>query len=416
MVYVQNKEGNPLMPTTRYGKVRRMLKDGLARVVCREPFIIRLNYETTDFTQPVSLGIDAGSVHIGISATTETKELYASEVQLRTDIVELLSTRREARKTRRNRKTRYRKARFDNRRRKNGWLAPSVENRIQTHLRVIEKVHGLLPVSSITIEVAQFDTQLIKHPDISGEQYQQGEQLGFWNVREYVLCRDSHTCQHCKGKSKDKVLNVHHLESRKTGGNAPNNLITLCKTCHKQYHQGKFELKVGRDASLRDAAAMGIMRWELYNRASRIYPNVQLTYGYITKNTRIRSGLQKSHAVDARCISKHPDAIPAKEYYFVRQVRRHNRQIHKFNILRRGVRKLNQAPFEVKGFRLFDKVLFGGRECFVFGRRSSGYFDLRTLDGTKVHASANCKKLRLLQRNQRLLIEKRNTAQFRPLS
>lgn len=408
MVYVQNIEGHPLMPTTRYGKVRRMLKNGLAKVVQREPFTIRLNYETTEFTQPISLGIDSGSVYIGVSATTQTKEIYAAEVQLRTDIVDLIATRMEARSSRRNRKTRYRKPRFNNRRRKEGWFAPSIENRIQTHLRVIEKLHTILPVSAITIEVAQFDTQLIKNPEIMGEQYQQGEQLGFWNIREYVLCRDNHICQHCHGKSKDKVLNVHHLKSRKTGGNSPGNLITLCETCHKQYHQGKFELKIKRNTSLRDAAAMGIMRWELYNRTRKTYPNVHLTYGYITKNTRIRSGLQKSHAVDARCISGNPNATPGKEYFFIRQTRRHNRQIHKANILRGGVRKLNQAPFEVKGFRLFDKVLFDKKECFVFGRRSSGYFDLRTLDGTRIHASANCKKLKLLQRSTRMLTEKRN--------
>lgn len=409
-------EGKALMPTARYGKVRRMLKDGSARVVQREPFTIRLNYETGGIIQPVSLGVDAGSRHIGLSATTEAKEVYAAEVQLRTDIVNLLATRREARSARRNRKTRYRKARFDNRRRAKGWLAPSIENRIQTHLSVIEKTSRILPVSSVTVEVAQFDTQLIKNPEISGKQYQEGEQLGFWNVREYVLFRDGHTCQHCKGKSKDPILNVHHLESRKTGGDSPGNLITLCETCHRLYHKGKLELKIRRSTSLRNAAAMGVMRWELYNRAKLAYPDVRLTYGYITKNTRIRNGLEKSHMVDARCISGNPKATPADEYFFIRQTRRHNRQIHKAKILKGGIRKLNQAPFEVKGFRLFDKVKFEGRACFVFARRSSGYFDLRMLDGTKVNPSVSYRKLTLVERSKRLLTEKRNAAQFRPLS
>ena len=93
------------------------------------------------------------------------------------------------------------------------------------------------------MEVASFDIQKIKNPEITGGEYQQGEQLNFWNVREYVLFRDNHTCQYCHGKSGDKVLNVHHLESRKTGGDAPNNLITLCETCHKKYHEGKIQLK-----------------------------------------------------------------------------------------------------------------------------------------------------------------------------
>lgn len=108
MVYVISKNGQPLMPTCRHGKVRHLLKDGKAKVIKRCPFTIQLLYETTEFTQPVTLGIDAGSKHIGISATTENKELYAAEVGLRTDITKLLSARRELRRSRRNRKTRYR--------------------------------------------------------------------------------------------------------------------------------------------------------------------------------------------------------------------------------------------------------------------------------------------------------------------
>ena len=258
MVYVINKQGQALMPTERFGKVRRLLKNSLAHVVCRIPFTIQLDYDTTNFTQPVSLGIDAGSKHIGISATTSEKELYAADVELRNDIVEKLSTRREQRRTRRNR-LRYRKARFSNRvaSKHKGWLAPSVENKIQTHLTVVEKIYKFLPITNITVETASFDIQKIKNPTISNEEYQQGDQLNFFNVREFVLFRDNHTCQHCKGKSKDNILNVHHIESRKVGGDSPNNLITLCETCHKAYHKGEIELKVKRGASFRDAAFMG---------------------------------------------------------------------------------------------------------------------------------------------------------------
>ena len=324
---------------------------------------------------------------------------------LRGDITDLLSTRREQRRTRRNR-LRYRKPRFDNRKRSEDWLAPSVQNRVNAHLKVISKVHKLLPVSKTTIEVAQFDAQKIKDPSVSGEEYQQGEQMGFWNVREYVLARDGHKCQHCHGKSKDPILNVHHLESRKTGGNAPNNLITLCETCHKDYHKGKFELKIKRGTSLRDAAVMNIMRWAVYNQAKKEFPDVHLTYGYVTKNTRIRTGLQKTHAVDARCISGNPTSEPLGNYFLQKQIRRHNRQIHKANFLKGGKKKLNQAPYLVKGFRLFDKVLYNGIECFVFGRRASGSFDIRKLDGTKIHPGVNCKKLKLLETRKTILTSK----------
>ena len=135
MVYVLSKDGQPLMPTDRHGKVRHLLKDGQAKVVKRCPFTIQLLYDSSCYTQPISLGIDAGSKVIGISATTEIKELYASEVELRNDIVDLISSKRELRRSRRNRKTRYRKPRFDNRKnKKEGWLAPSIQHKIGTHL------------------------------------------------------------------------------------------------------------------------------------------------------------------------------------------------------------------------------------------------------------------------------------------
>ena len=399
------------MPTERFGKVRRMLKNSLAHVVRRIPFTIQLDYDTTDFTQPITLGIDAGSKHVGVSATTTEKELYAADVELRNDIVDKLSTRREQRRTRRSR-LRHRKPRFDNRvsSKKNGCLAPSVENKVHTHMSVVKNVCKILPVSNIVVETASFDMQKIKRPDIQCEEYLQGEQLGFWNVREYVLWRDGHVCQHCHGKSKDTVLNVHHLESRKTGGDAPNNLITLCETCHKAFHLGKFELKIKRGKPLRDAAFMGIMRWAFYNRLKKEHPNVSMTFGYITKNTRITNNIPKEHYVDARCISGHPKAKPMGYYFYQKKVRCQNRQIHKANFLKGGRKKLNQAPFLVRGFRLFDLVSYEGITYYVFGRRVSGYFDIRKLDGTKAkNGSVSCKKLKLINTQKTILTERRNS-------
>ena len=410
MVYILDTDNNPLMPTERHGHVRRLLRDGKACVVRRTPFTIKLNYQTTTYVQEVSLGIDAGTQHIGVSATTNSKELFSSEVMLRKDIVDLLSTRREQRRARRNR-LRYRKARFDNRKRKDGWLAPSIQNRVDAHLKVIRNVHRMLPIAKTTIEVAQFDAQLIKNPHIDGVDYQRGEQMGFWNVREYVLARDGHKCQHCHGKSKDPILNIHHLESRKTGGNAPNNLITLCETCYKDYHKGKFELKIKRGKSLRDAAVMNIMRWAVYEKAKQEFENVHLTYGYITKNTRIQNDVVKTHAADARCISGNPSVSPLPFYYLQKQIRRHNRQIYKANILKGGKKKVSQSSYLVKGFRLFDKVKYNGVECFVYGRRTRGSFDIRKMDGTKVHANISFKKLKLLEVRKNFLITKEGIAQ-----
>lgn len=411
LVYVVSINGQPLMPTTRYGKIRRLLKNKQAKVLKRCPFTVQLLYETKNATQPISLGVDAGSKYIGLSATTKDKVLFESVVEVRNDIVNLLSTRRELRVSRRNRKTRYRQARFDNRvkSKKEGWLSPSVKQKIQTHLTVIDNVCTILPITSITVEVASFDIQKIKNPEIKGEEYQQGEQLGFWNVREYVLWRDNHECQHCHGKSKDKVLNVHHIESRKTGGNYPSNLITLCETCHRAYHRGEISLNLKRGKSYRDATFMGIMRWAFYNVLKEKHQNVALTYGYITKNTRIKNNLPKDHYIDARCISGNPRALSNGTVYYQKKVRCHNRQIHKNTILRGGIRKNNQATFLIKGFRLFDKVLFEKKEYFIFGRRTSGFFDIRNLSGDKVNkGSISFKKLKLVETKKYYLVERRS--------
>jgi hypothetical protein len=415
MVYVLNIDGQPLMPTDRHGKVRHLLKDGRAEVVKCCPFTIRLLYDSTHYTQDIVLGVDAGSKHIGLSGTTETKELYASDVELRNDIVDLISTRRQNRRFRRNRKTRYRKARFLNRLSdKKDWLAPSIRQKVDTHMTVVSRVCKILPVTKIIVETASFDIQKIKDPDISGTGYQHGEQLDFWNVREYVLFRDGHTCQCCKGKSKDPVLNVHHIESRKTGGDAPNNLITLCETCHKGYHSGAVQLPkaIHRGMRFKDAAFMGIMRWAFYNKLKEVYEpqdiEIRMTFGYLTKNTRIRHHLPKEHYIDARCISGHPEAIPSNEVFYQKKVRCHNRQIHKNTILKGGVRKRNQTGYLVKGFRLFDKVAYKGREYFIFGRRQSGFFDLRNLSGCKVNkGSLSYRKIGFLEPRQYYLCERR---------
>lgn len=418
MVYVLSENGQPLMPTKRYGKIRHLLKDGKAKVVNRCPFTIQLLYSTTIYTQALELGVDAGSKTIGLSVSSKKREYFSGEVAVRNDIVDLLSTRRQYRKSRHNRKTRYRAPRFNNRvhSKNKGWLAPSVENKCQSHVNVIGKVVKMLPISHITVELASFDTQKLK-ADMAGLKrpegtaYQQGEQLDFWNCREYVLFRDNHECQCCHGKSKDKVINVHHIESRKTGGNAPNNLITLCETCHKAYHAGKVKLPtdIKRKATYRDAAFMGIMRWAVYDRLKEIYPSkVSITYGYITKNTRIENNLSKEHRVDALCIAGHPKAERDSVYYFSKKIRCHNRQIYKAQTLKGGVHKKNQAPKYVKGYQLFDTVSYKGKLYFVCGRRSSGFFDIRTLDGTKVNkGSVSQKKLKLINNNKSYLTEMR---------
>lgn len=413
MIYVKSKDGKILMPSERNGRIGYLLRHGKAHVISLVPFVVQLDYESTTYTQEVSLGIDAGSKHVGVSASSEKKELFAAQVELRNDVTKLLSTRRELRRTRRNRKTRYRKARFDNRKKKDGWLAPSVGQKVESHLKVIRLVHGLLPITKTTIEVAQFDVQKINNPNIIGDEYQQGEQMGFWNVREFVLARDGHRCVHCKGKSKDAILNVHHMESRKIGGNSPSNLITLCETCHKAYHRGEFDLKIKRGSSLRDAAVMNIMRWTIYERAKAEFQNTYLTYGYITKHIRIGYGIAKTHAADAFCIAKNVHARRLKSYFLCRCIPRHTRALHVANPKKGGVRRSCIASHKIgkSRFQRYDMVQWEGKECFIFGS-TNGRPILRDMNGKQIaeQPSVNIRTIKFLKRlRNNILVEERTS-------
>ena len=419
MVYVISKNGTPVMPTNNHAKVRLLLKYGKAKVVKRTPFTILLLTSSKTYRQNITLGVDAGSKHVGMSATTEKRELFSAELNPRNDVVELLSTRRELRCSRRNRKTRYRKARFNNRvhSKHKGWLAPSVEVKIWNHIQGINLVNKILPLTTIRVETAEFDLQRLKaveegRPLPIGKDYQLGEQYNHYNTRQYVLHRDGYRCVCCGAKAtkkKEVKFHVHHLETRKTGGNAPSNLITLCETCHKLYHTGKLELPVGkhRIKSMRDATFMGIMRKTLIERLRNMFPNIEVkeTMGYITKYWRERINIAKSHINDAFVIAKNLDAKRLDKSLLIIPKRQHNRQIHKCTINKGGKRKLNQSPKYVFGYQLFDRVLCLGQVGFIFGRRSSGSFNVRKLDGSIIRTDITYKKLKLLEKRKSILID-----------
>ena len=425
MVYVQNHLGQPLMPTQDHRKVRLLLKAGAAVVVRRTPFTIRLTTRTKTYVQPVILGVDAGSKTVGMSAATHEEEVFAAELTPRNDVVKNLADRREFRLSRRGRTTRYRQPRFNNRvhSKHKGWLAPSVEVKIQEHITSIKRACELLPIGKVVVETAEFDLQLLKSiadgmPVPQGENYQKGEMYGFYNVRQYVFFRDGYTCQCCGAHGKGIKFHTHHLESRKTGGNAPDDLVTVCDKCHKAFHAGLItdaKLKKRRRKSTRDAAFMGIMRKTLLQRLRAELPiPVVETRGYITKATRERLlKLPKSHTNDALAIAmgRHGFGIEEATYmpqsdriYQIKPVRHHNRQLHKALPKKGGRRQRSQGPKYVQGFRRFDKVLYRGQECFIWGLRTRGYFQLKLLNGTKVHESAKASELILLEHSSGYLI------------
>lgn len=405
-VYVLNMRGEPLVPTTPR-KARLLLRDGKARVVRRTPFVVQLLYPTGETAQAVTLGVDAGYSHIGMSAVMEDKELYSTEVMLRSDMVKLNSERRMYRRNRRHRKCWYRKPRFLNRTKPNGWLAPSIQHKLDSHVKVVKQTAELLPVTKVVVEVANFDIQKIKDPEIESEQYQQGNQYGFDNVREYVFFRDGHKCRHCNGKSKDPVLQTHHIISRQVGGDRPDNLLTVCKTCHGAHNRGKIVIVAKPKKGYKAEAFMTTVRWKVVDVLVELGYDVSHAYGHITKSDRIALGLPKSHINDAFVIAGGNGQARSAENYLVKQVRSNNRKLY------RGDRShvKNTAPRFVHCYQRYDRVRYQNTECFVFGRRSTGYFSLKMLDGTKIHDSAKAKNLVLLESFKTMLVDReRRTA------
>lgn len=366
VVYVLSKRGKPLMPCSPR-KARMLLKEDKAKVVKRTPFTIQLKIDTPETTQPISLGVDAGYSNIGFSAITNTQELISGEVQLRKNVSKNISKRRIYRRARRSRKLWHRKPRFNNRAstKKKGWLAPSIQHKLDTHIKMIDKVKEILPITQINIEVASFDIQKIKNPDISGVEYQNGPQKNYSNTREYVLYRDNHTCQNCKGKSKDPVLRVHHIISRQIGGNSPNNLITLCFTCHEKVTEGKLKLNVKSLKGFKAETFMTTVRWKLVNKLSEDN-EISHTYGYKTKYDRAKLGLEKSHVNDAFVIAggtNQTRSIP----FIATQTRRNNRCLQ---LNRKGFKpsiRIQRYKFQPNDLVLFDSNVYRVKGVFNHG-------------------------------------------------
>ena len=395
LVYVINKNGKPLMPC-KPAKARHLLEAEKAKVVNHNPFTIQLMWDCEENVDELVLGIDAGYNKIGYSVVSESKELIAGELKLRSDIKRLLEKRRAYRRDRRNRLW-YREPRFDNRGRSDGWLAPSLEHKLQSHIKLIERIKRILPITRVIVEVASFDTQKMQNPEINGVEYQQGELQGY-EVREYLLEKWGRKCAYC-GK-RDAPLEVEHIVPKSKGGSdRVSNLTISCHECNQkkgnktaaEFGYPKIEKKAKK--SLKAAAFMNNIRWKLVNLLS-----CNWTYGSITKHNRTKLGLEKSHTNDAFVIACGGDRQERLTTgYRGKQVRRQNRSLYKANLLKGGKRKRNTIK-EVKGFRRFDKVLFEGIECFIFGLRSSGYFDLRDIEGKKLGTSVSHKKLRLVER------------------
>ena len=404
MVYVQSVDGAPLMPCTE-AKARRLLKQHGARRVRNTPFTIRLRSVVDGHVQPVSLGVDPGYRHIGLSATTDSRVLFEAVAECRTDIPKLMEKRLSLRRGRRHRRTRYREPRFDNRVRSKhrGWLAPSVEQRIGYHIHLIGFVCRLLPISSITVEKAKFDIHRIQNPDVEGVGYQQGPQYGFDNVKEYVRWRDEYRCRKCRSRTH---LEVHHIVQRRDGGSdRPDNLVTLCHDCHAALHRGEFTLRKPR-GGYKAPTFMGVMRRKLVERLKARYGDmVHTTFGYITRIGRKAAELPKDHNTDARTISGNADARPNGILWRITKHRCHRRNLHREVPGKGGIRQSKRPPYMVQGFCLHDKVLIceTGQIGYITGLRSTGNFQIADLRNKPI-GKRSCSKLKLLEHSGGIIL------------
>ena len=386
MVYVISKQGQPLMPCSKYGKVRHLLKSGKAKVIRRCPFTIQLTYDCPNYRQEIILGQDTGSKHVGTACITNDMIVYQSQIELRDDIKSKMNGRRQARRGRRNRKTRYRKVRFLNRKNsiKLDRLSPSVKHKVQAHIDEIEFCKKILSISKIVFEVSRFDTHLMKNPTLIGEKlkhwgYQKGFNYEYSSRKDAILHRECYTCQ-CCGK-KNIRLEVHHIIYRSQGGtDDENNLITLCEDCHSKIHDGKLIIdKKLKKMNLKYATHMSIIR----NQLLKVYPEAIETFGFVTKENRNHLDLPKDHYLDACVIASGGKLFKlGDEIFYKRRVAKGDYQLAK------GIRGEQKIPVgKIQGFRKFDKVKYFGKEYFIKGRMSSGFAILMDIFNNKIDFS-----------------------------
>jgi 5-methylcytosine-specific restriction endonuclease McrA len=314
-VFVVDANKRPLNPV-HAGYARLLLTQKKAAVLRHFPFTIILkNTVEEQQVQPLRVKLDPGSKITGLAIVNEAtgEVVFAAEIQHRgAAIKKSLDDRRRIRRSRRQRHTRYRKARFDNRKRREGWIAPSLESRIYNIVTWVKRLMRVCSIVAISVELVKFDTQAMEKPEISGIEYQHGTLAGF-EVREYLLQKWGRNCSYC---GTDHVpLQVEHIECRAKGGtDRVANLCLACKPCNTAKGTQditiflaskpdllKFILAQAK-APLKDAAVVNTTRWELYRHLQALGLPIERGTGGRTKFNRMSQGLSKSHWIDAACV------------------------------------------------------------------------------------------------------------------
>ena len=406
-VYVIGANGTPLMPTDRAGWVRKMLRDNKAKVVRRMPFTIQLLYETAQNVQPITLGVDAGHRAVALSASSEGNEYYSAEMRLRKDVKKQIKARKDFRR-KRNSKKRYRPLRVQNRgnMKKNEWLTVTGRVKLVEQIQAIKRAMDIMPIAAIHVEVAEFDfDRYLREADGVDPA---SELMAEYNFRQYALWCNHYKCSSCKGKEKDHRLVVFSFDGDEICGSRSN--IVLCRTCYDKFKNGRKKiLPIKKEIFPSDVRWFGNTRLHLRRAIQELFPDVEIVeyYGYQTKAIREGMELSKSFLNDAFVLTGNRNAARLGWSYYYVPLRRHDRSLHAAKTLKGGVRRVRKAAFIQNGFCLWEKVLYDGRECFVAGRRKSGFFLLKTLSGEVVHTAAHYSKLKHLELPHGCCVEKR---------
>lgn len=356
-------------------KARLLLKEGKAKIVGYKPFTIQIIVPTGEVTQEVHFGIDTGAKYIGVAGISGTKVLIKGEIELRDGIHKNMESRAILRKSRRSRKTRYRQARFLNRKRKDGWLPPTVKSKLDATFFWIDKFLSLLPCPVLHIEVGKFDPHKMINPNIRGEEYQKGQCAGYYNVRYFVFARDNYTCQVCK--KKNQILHTHHILYKSKGGtDRADNLITICSDCHtsENHKEGgilyDWMIKHKKVKQYKEATFMNIIRKRIFQK----YTDAIITYGSETSPNRKELGLEKTHYNDAIAITKIEKIdMNDNNYFYIKQFRKKKRSLHESYPRRfrksknvNAIRSNKNVPFR-NGVYMNDMAICEDKVGWVYG-------------------------------------------------
>ena len=294
LIFVIDLEGTPLIPTCE-ARARLLLKQGKAKVYSVMPFTIQLNRIVDNVVGEFKVGIDDGAKRVGISVAHDDKVVFAGTIKLRQDVSKKMLQRSQYRRTRRSRNLRHRQARFLNLGKK-GWISPTIKQKKDSILRVIDYLKKQLNIVECVIEQGQFDiSSMSQGYKLTGKEYQISEYKGN-NWRQKVLWRDGYKCQHC---GSEENLQAHHIIFKSNGGgNSVKNGITLCVECHVSLHRGEWKL-MKKIKHFKYPAHLQQGKWYLYNALKKRFKIIRIYYGWMTAKARSKLGIEKTHHGDS---------------------------------------------------------------------------------------------------------------------